>query len=298
MGGEALTINATGSIDGSADNGVNRREQGTKFNVNSFPKSMKVNGKLDEDMYVVSRPYFYSPRNIVGKDIKYSNANTSYYMTLQEENLDLINDYRDYDMVLGASARDKADNMVYDADGSPLQVGTIPATNYNWDTININGDASTDEHNQYDYTNSNWESTYAGGRMPNYYNQQGHYTNDTYQKVQRVGVHNQGQDYRNTSQYPQQHDAQRNGYDNIADLGGYTSPNNGTESNCVQYLSVSQQGYSPDTDLYIKNHKGYGVHFYFTHNILKLKLVQTLIDNRCNPDNPSSDKEPCIGSFL
>jgi len=33
-------------------------------------------------------------------------------------------------------------------------------------------------------------------------------------------------------------------------------------------------------------------------NKIKLKLVQTLIDNRCNPDNPSSDKEPCIGSFL
>tara|TARA_R110002074_G_scaffold86965_3_gene192261 strand:+ start:8615 stop:15619 length:7005 start_codon:yes stop_codon:yes gene_type:complete len=269
MGAKALVVNDKGSVDGSADNGVNRREQGTKYNVDSFPKDLKTNGKLDEDMYVVSRPYFYSPRNVVGKDIKYSNANTSYFMTLQEENLDVINSYRDYDRLLGANARDAGDNMVYDADASPLQVGTIPATNYNWDTLNINTDPSSAVHSQYDYVNSNWESTYAGGRMPNYYNQEGHYTSDTYQKVQRIGVHNQGQDYRNTSRNPTQHDADANGFDNIANLGGYTSPNNGTECLCSQYLSVSQQGYAPDTDLYIKNHKGSGVHFYFTHTILK-----------------------------
>ena len=275
MGANAdLSRGQIGSVDGSTENLNYRSKQGTAWN-NSFPLSdVGTSGKLEEKMYFCSRPYRYSPKVGFPTEAE-ANRHTGFQMDLIEEKLDegLIEESK-FAQAIGLP-------IITNENGGDdtARVNTILVHNYNLKTLSQQGveleidQLGDNDPDQY-WIEPNSKYNYAGARVPQLWfpqNKIESYDDTQYSTATRVGSHNQGEDFfckaPNTNAIPNCPNPNYNGYDNVAETGGYQGANQTQDGEVDTIVCHAQQTLNPNTDLYSKNQHGTGTFFYFAHDI-------------------------------
>ena len=273
---EDLSRGAIGSVDGSTQNDNYRSKQGTAWN-NAYPISdieQGTKGKLEEKMYFCSRPYRYAPKIGQSSEAE-ANRHTGFQMDLIEENLDDgANHFTKFASSIGLPT-----GLNEQGGDDTARVNTIVVHNYNLKTLSQKSveldidQLGNNDPDQY-WIEPNDQYKYAGARVPRLWFPQNRiesYDDTHYSTATRVGSHNQGEDFfckaPNTHAIPNCPNPNYNGFDNVADTGGYALANQPQEGEVDTIVCHSQQTLNPNTDLYNKNQHGHGTLFYFAHDI-------------------------------
>ena len=235
--------NATANV-----NTIYRNTSAIRFS-KPYPQNPHTNEGLNETLYLAFRPYFYS----VGGDASDSNKNlnTAYSVDLREDR-----------MTDGGFDKqiDFYNNVGITAGGAQY----IVAHNYNTTCLNKDGTlALTSGH---DITET---PTYGGGRTPHVWHADNGFDPIGYDTpvatATRIGFHNQGQSFHLDASA-----------DNVAGTGGFFASANINNKNVEDRTSITQQGVSPNGNLYIENQLGLPTRFFFTFDIIAGAVVSGL----------------------
>ncbi len=267
-----------GSVDGSTENFSYRNKQGIAWNnafpINDIENDTQNKGKLEEKMFFCSRPYRYAPKIAQTSEAE-ANRHTAFQMDLIEENLnDTTTSELHFDSAIGLPT------VLNEQGGADTaRVNTIVIHNYNLKTLSKNGieldidQLGNNDPDQY-WIKSNSQYNYAGSRLPTEWvkdNKLVSYNSTNYSTATRMGSHNQGEDFfckaPNTHAIPNCPNVNYNGFDNVADAGGYINANQTQDGEVDTIVCLQSDTLNPNTDIYVKNQLGHGTFFYFAHDI-------------------------------